>query len=296
MNIFSPLPTGIPPLPYKWKSGRKSDSDTTAFDTGLDARDQIWGNPVCVVCGTTTDLQYTHIIPQSQDGQRKWQELRARNYVPAEAKDSPVTEPRNGLLFCVQHHFYFDNYRAFIRYFPDTKAYVWLEFTRNLIPVQGNIVMPLPRSEFHGKKLYLDADHPRAPIYSLFLIHESIARGHHPFLATPVEDGVDLTNPSYPNWVATWLSLAAGQGPTSPATSSLTTPTSSSMTGVTETGGGDFGNVASMRAADVAAILNATHSSNTWRSCVREAIHFDGSAQENIEKYAKRVGFEPNAQ
>ncbi|KAJ7499683.1 hypothetical protein FB451DRAFT_42867 [Mycena latifolia] len=264
----------------------------TAFDMGLEARDRIAENPVCVVCGRMTDLQHAHIIPPSQEGQRKWQVLRARNYVPPEAQGSAVTEPRNGLLFCLRHHSDFVNFRAFIRYFLVTKAYVWLEFVQFFIRIDDNIIpnaeniIPLPGSEFHWKKLYLDADHPRAPIYSLFLIHESIARGHHPFPATPVEDGLDLANPSYPDWVATLLSLAAGQGPASP----------SGMTGVTETGGGGFGHVASMRAADVAEILKATHSTNTWGTCVGEGMRFDGSAQENIEKYSKRIGFEHNTQ
>ncbi|KAJ7506753.1 hypothetical protein B0H11DRAFT_1972581 [Mycena galericulata] len=297
MNVHPPLPTGQAPLPYIWRSGRKTPgSDVTAFDKGLEARDQIDGTRICVVCGETTDLEYAHIIPQSQ--QTKWRELRARNYVPPEAKDQAAHEPRNGVLFCTQHYGNFDNFRAFIRYIPSANAYIWLEFPKYYTTDNGkgppNLIQR-PPSEFHGKKLHLDPAHPRAPIYSLFLIHECIARGHHPFLTTPVEDGLDLTNPPYASEVQLFLS-SVQQGSAPPATSSPTTPTAviSSMTSVPEIAGGGFGNVAGMPAADVEAVLKAARSSNTWKSCVCEGIHFDGSTQDNIEKYAQRVGFEFN--
>ncbi|KAI0249642.1 hypothetical protein BJV78DRAFT_1226451 [Lactifluus subvellereus] len=69
-------------------------STTSVFNTGVD-----------------------HIIMDSEP--EVWSDLKARNWVPLEAKDHPRHEPRDGLLVCHNDHDSFDRYRFFIRYFPE---------------------------------------------------------------------------------------------------------------------------------------------------------------------------------
>ncbi|KAJ7141801.1 hypothetical protein C8R43DRAFT_1131413 [Mycena crocata] len=201
-----------PPFEYLYTTGKPSESgsDSTAFRTGINNRDSVEGNRACVVCGNNdpAQLEDCHIINQSEAGKtepKKWKFLQYIKYVPVGAKNSPVHEPRNGITMCKNHHGQYDGFNAFIRYFPrPVHAYVWFEFERYSISDMGEL-MTTPTTEFHGRRLRLDASHDRAPIYSLLLLQEVKARAFHALMYRQVEDGVDLANPREA-YTPTWLS------------------------------------------------------------------------------------------
>ncbi|KAJ7081108.1 hypothetical protein C8R43DRAFT_822038, partial [Mycena crocata] len=158
-----------PPFEYLYTTGKPSESgsDSTAFRTGINNRDSVEGNRACVVCGNNdpAQLEDCHIINQSEAGKTEWKFLQYIKYVPVGAKNSPVHEPRNGITMCKNHHGQYDGFNAFIRYFP--------RVSQQPCPMCSN---DPPTTEFHGRRLRLDASHDRAPIYSLLLLQEVKAR------------------------------------------------------------------------------------------------------------------------
>ncbi|KAJ7177731.1 hypothetical protein C8R46DRAFT_1029334 [Mycena filopes] len=200
LETWATLPK-IPPFPYTFQTPRPSragsDADTTAFHTGLAGRDALAGTVrACVLCGEVSPLEDAHIIPQSEQGKRDWSFYKWLGFIPKPAKNSPVHEPRNGITFCKNHHRKYDNHDAF-----PVHKYVWFEFETFVETVYGWRTIPV--SQFHGRCLRLDPDHPWAPIYSLLLIQEIKARANHPLLITPVEAGVNLEHPEeayIPQW------------------------------------------------------------------------------------------------
>ncbi|KAJ7054356.1 hypothetical protein C8F01DRAFT_1374376 [Mycena amicta] len=295
-----------PPFPYVFKSGKQSVISTdTAFSTGLENRDLLRGQRACVVCGNCDQvvLDNCHIIPPSLAGQNLWGILRHLNYVPPGAKDSPVNEPRNGLTMCSSHHRKFDGFSAIVRYLPPpVHAYVWMEFEQYFLE-QGTLKTRSP-SQYHGRRLRLDPDHVRAPIYSLFLLQEMKARAFHPFLRNPVETGVNITNPQeayIPDWAATLAADDQGNNEDGEG----------GMGGGNHLGDGDGegdgGNncgrndkdsggeerggwmTNGMQLADVEAVLRAAQNSESWRECTRESISFTGTADKNAALYQKEM-------
>ncbi|KAJ7623554.1 hypothetical protein FB45DRAFT_925973 [Roridomyces roridus] len=278
---LAPLPPSGAPYPYHpWRSGRGAQSESTAFSTGLDTRDRIPRiGPVCVLCGERL-TRHTHIIPKSN--KRLWHELCARGYVPPEARPFE-REPRNGLTLCPNHHKQFEAHEAFVRYMPEMNAYIWFEFPWILIEDDESSMTSI-RGDFHGTKLYLDPSHARAPIYSLFLIHEEAARAHHPFERTIGQD-VDLHEVQYSEGIQSAISRS-----TMPSTSNSALVVSSSSPN--PSGAGVPGMLVLSSLEDARNdILACAQNSESWRQLTRESLSFDGTAEENIEKYRESVGF-----
>ncbi|KAJ7662065.1 hypothetical protein DFH06DRAFT_1191355 [Mycena polygramma] len=176
--------------------------NVSAFEKELRDRDQICGVEICVLCGWMHDLEPCYIVSNGE-GKTEWREFQVRKYAPP-GQSTPKTEPRNAILMCPTHRAMFEGFQAFVRYSPQTKAYIWFEFPsyqgKVVIGAQRHILAKSSKTFYHGKKLHLDPNHALAPFHSLFLIHEWEARGEHPF------DKQD-TNPQAPEYSASLLDL-----------------------------------------------------------------------------------------
>ncbi|KIM74763.1 hypothetical protein PILCRDRAFT_14201 [Piloderma croceum F 1598] len=170
-TLALPLPLHGPPSGYGWSDGALSAlSTTTAFYAGLEQRDQFLGECRCVICGYygSGSLEHCHIIMESESD--TWNDLKDRRWIPGQAKAAPRHEPRNGMLMCKTHHAQFDSYAFFIRFFPDIRKFVFINYS-------GHRYL----QQFHGKAIALDIKDKYAPFPSLFIIHEMRIRGFHPF-------------------------------------------------------------------------------------------------------------------
>lgn len=164
-----PLPQSAPPTGYDCSDRALSaSSTTTAFNTGLDERDQFFGIPRCIVCGISIPVDRCRIILDSE--RNNWRNLKERCWIPHQAKGAPHHDPRNGMLMCKNHRGQFNAYRFFIRFFPDIRKFVLINYSgrEELQP-------------FHGKAVALDIKDRHVPFPSLFIIHEMRVRGFHPF-------------------------------------------------------------------------------------------------------------------
>lgn len=172
LSAFSlPLsPSGPPPGYGCEERDMSTSSSTVACITGIAARDKFFGRRRCIICGNsiTGMLGHRQIIMDSDE--ELWWKLRNLHWIPDQAKDTPRHEPRNGLLMCVAHHRAFDRYYFFIRFFPDIRKFVFINFS-------GVDVL----QQFHGKAIALDVRDNHAPFPSTFIIHEMRVRGYHPF-------------------------------------------------------------------------------------------------------------------
>jgi len=258
----------------------------TAFDTGLDKRDVFLGERRCVICGDPfqPSLQHCHIIGRKDTDM--WALLKRLGWAPEEVKDSPEHESRNGLLMCSNHHLLFDNWAFFIRFQPSTQKYVLVHYdscgkSRSLKP-------------FHGKAVALDIKDPRAPLPLLFLVHEFMVLGRNFYQPTPIM----LGTPKWQDWLLndgvvnedehsfSFNREAPPSGPTSqpPAnmqTSSYTNAPSGSQT------------VLAPPTDDlINELLAFQRTMPSWKACVKESQSWEGTAEENIKKYAMTVGVE----
>ncbi|TRM66586.1 hypothetical protein BD626DRAFT_396367 [Schizophyllum amplum] len=143
------------------KSSRK-----VLFKTGVDKRDQFLGHQRCVVCGDRT-VDCCHVIPQEKDNNTI--DLRRLHWVPAASKTGEF-DPCAGLLLCPNHREKYDRYVFFIRYVPQHRKYIFVNYS------DAWELQP-----YHGKAIALDVADPYAPLPSLFVIHENRVRGHWPF-------------------------------------------------------------------------------------------------------------------
>ncbi|KAJ7054364.1 hypothetical protein C8F01DRAFT_1163079 [Mycena amicta] len=291
LRTWSSLPHQ-PPFDYTFQSGKRNNTaltDTTAFSTGLEKRDTLKGLRVCVVCAEVrpTLLQNCHIIPPSKAGIVQWELLKHMEYVPASAKDSPVHEPRNGLTLCINHHALFDGFDAFVRYFPPpVNAFVWFEYESYII-VEGKL-RTVPPTKFHGRCLRLDANHPRAPIYSLFLLQEMRARGAHALVLNPVETGVNIAEPLEP-YTPTWLSPADGGDNNEDGMGGGNNNEANEESADTERTMDHGGGEEQEGWMTGETVLAAAYRSESWRECTKESLSFTGTAEENIALYRDKM-------
>ncbi|KAH9990337.1 hypothetical protein BJV77DRAFT_621645 [Russula vinacea] len=93
---------------------------------------------------------------------------------PSQAKAHPQHEPRAGLLMCCSHRVLFNGHEFFIRFLPDIRKFVLVNYTNEPTLQQ-----------FHGKAIALDIRDRHAPFASLFILHEMRVRGFHP--TKPIE-------------------------------------------------------------------------------------------------------------
>ncbi|EPS99344.1 hypothetical protein FOMPIDRAFT_1124464, partial [Fomitopsis schrenkii] len=252
-------------------------STTTAFNTRIDNRDDFLGMPSYVVCGVSGITQHCRIIPKSDPGAvRHWNELKEHAWIPPQAKGEEH-EPRNGLLMCANHHIWFDNHTFFIR----IQRFVFVNYS-------GNSSM----QAFHGKAIALDINDKHAPFPSLFIIHEMRVRGHNPFQPVSPDTPDDIT---WQDWITTDGVLQEDGGPGlfrrdgprhSPVINALPPTTM-------ETSAGGTGISMALNQDVIMEILTASRASPSWKACVMEGTSWEGSAEENIDKYVKTVGVDP---
>ncbi|KAH9068382.1 hypothetical protein EDB83DRAFT_2290756 [Lactarius deliciosus] len=283
--------TPLPPFPYPLADqlpdgyGREECalsilSTTTAFEASIRERDRFLGRMRCVICGIAggTLLQYCHIIGQAEPS--TWTDLRNRGFIPSQTKRKPQHDPRNGLLMCDDHRTLFDNYLFFLRFVPSTQRFIFVNYS-------GSDEL----QRYHGKAIGLDNQDRHAPFPSLFIIHEIRVRGFHPFqpISTEVPDG----NP-FQDWII-------GDGVFDNTSRSFKRDLSDSgnSSGTTlpqfphvATNTGPGVHTLELNANIINEILAATRAMPSWKACEVEGTSWDGTANENIEKYISSIGVE----
>ncbi|KIJ50472.1 hypothetical protein M422DRAFT_245759 [Sphaerobolus stellatus SS14] len=272
LSVFPlPLPPNGPPSGYGREERDVSAlSTTTAFNSVIDRRDIFLGERRCIVCGIDeiVVLQHCHIIPQAES--RLWKMLKQRHWIPQEAKDDPRHEPRDGLLMCPNHHQMFDLYRFFLRYHHDSGKFIFINYS-------GAPSL----EEFHGKAVALDINDRYAPFPSIFIIHEMRVRGFNPF--QPITYDIPDTIP--------WQDWILSDGVFDEASNSFIRdlpPANNNKAGL---GGSQLQLQPTTSAGDVInTILAATRAMPSWKACQIEGTSWDGTAEENIQKYASVVG------
>ncbi|KAG1823355.1 uncharacterized protein BJ212DRAFT_1444544 [Suillus subaureus] len=272
------LPSGLP-AGYGWEERDVSVlSTTTAFNTGVDRRDTFLGQRRCVVCGEAGGavLQHCHISKDSEP--QLWFSLKARNWIPSQAKSLPRHEPRGGLLMCSNHHLFFNAYDFFIRFFPDIRKFVFVNYS-------GDPAL----QRFHGKAIALDIRDHHAPFPSLFIIHEMRVRGFHPFqpVAPAMPDDIH-----WQDWISSHSVFddVSGtfnrDGPLDNSNNLSMQPQTQSQPTTTSTGR----RALALNADIISDILAATHAMPSWRACQMEGTSWSGTAEENIHKYVSSIG------
>jgi len=259
-------------------------STTSAFNTGINQRDTFLGQRRCIICGFRS-LQHCHIIKDSEP--EVWSNLKARNWIPSRAKASPRHEPRDGLLMCPNHHTLFDDYTFFIRFLPNIRKFVLVNYSNHP-----------DLQQCHGKAIALDIRDRYAPFPSLFIIHEMRVRGFHPF--QPIEPAMPDDSP-WQDWILSHSVFDNASGSfkrDSPpdngdnddnsfaAQSQPQFQPMTMSTGDTSSGGRRV----TLNADVIADILAATHAMPSWKACQMDGTSWTGTAQENIQKYVSSIG------
>ncbi|KAF9458123.1 hypothetical protein BDZ94DRAFT_1174250 [Collybia nuda] len=282
LPLFSlPLSPAGPPSDYAWRPracAASKRSTVTTFTTGIDERDVIGGRRRCIICGITTDflLQHCHIIPRHEES--TWNNLGVKGWGPTRMKFVAL-EPRNGILLCANHHLAFDAYCFFIRYIPNIKKYILINFS-------GEESF----EAYNNKIIALDVNDYLSPLPSLFIIHEMRVRGLHPF-STPQVDIPE--NILWQDWIT------AG-GFCNEATSTLKrdaplgqeAPSQLQQFNTTVDTGGVPSSGLQLTSKDevIAEIFAATRASPSWKACQIEGTSWAGTAEENTEKYISEIG------
>ncbi|EJF59951.1 hypothetical protein DICSQDRAFT_64233 [Dichomitus squalens LYAD-421 SS1] len=279
-----PLQPFDAPLGFGWLEREFSTlSTSTAFDTGLNERDIFSGKNRCVVCGYGLYLEHCHIIPQSKP--ELWAELKARRWLPEQAKHRVQHEPRNGILMCPNHHKMFDSLDAFIRFDPQTRKFIFINHSNRH-----------EAQEHHGKAIALDIQHRHVPFPSAFIIHEVRVRAAWPFQPDPhVPDEIN-----WQDWITSdGVVDATGKFRHDPEPDKhdvpLPSPSSPVETQVPSLEAAGTGTSGWRRLAPVdddliAKILAFQHTMPSWKACVIEGTSWDGTAEENMQKYVSIVG------
>ncbi|EJD04317.1 uncharacterized protein FOMMEDRAFT_167528 [Fomitiporia mediterranea MF3/22] len=288
-----PLLLDHPPSGYGWEERSVSIlSTSSACDVRIDERDRFLGRACCVICGLRGGylLQHCYIVGQSE--RDFWLELKARRWIPPQANQYPRHEPRNGLLMCPNHRLSFENYGFFIRFYPNIRKFVFVNYS-------GSDYL----QQFHGKTIALDTSDRYAPFPSLFIIHEMRVRGFHPF--NPVSP--DMSNdPPWQDWILSDGVLkddisndAANffnrEGPPHGNDNSVSSQTQLQFQPMAaNTGGTSSGrHTLALNENVIADILAATRALPSWRACEMEGTDWSGTAAENIEKYVSTFDVQP---
>jgi len=137
-------------------------------------------------------------------------------------------------------------------------------------------------TQHHGKAINLDVDDQRAPFPAIFLIHELRVRGFRPFDQEP--DDIPTTS-QFQDWMImddSITSETASTANTGNQGSAGVAPESSS--------GGPAPGMMSLPPLNdetIQDILTASRESVSWKACILEGASWDGTAEENTEKYRK---------
>ncbi|EJC98420.1 uncharacterized protein FOMMEDRAFT_114187 [Fomitiporia mediterranea MF3/22] len=210
-----------------------------------------------------------------------WSELQTYGWIPRQAKAHPEHEPRNGLYMCIHHHRAFDAYRFFIRFYPDIRKFVFVNYSEDAFLRQ-----------YHGKAIALDVGDRYAPFPSLFIVHEMRVRGFHPFrpIQPDIGDGIP-----WQDWILSDDVLMDNTSnnyfnrdspPHNGESNAFGQPRVLFQPGTTTTGGGSSGGrTLALNDNVIADILAATRELPSWKACQMEGMGWSGTAEENIQKY-----------
>ncbi|KAF5383011.1 hypothetical protein D9615_004888 [Tricholomella constricta] len=280
--LSPPLPPNQPPDGYRWEEYNMSvSSKTTAFVTGIDRRDSFLGKPRCVVCGAHFHqaLEHALIIPQAEP--ETWSDLRGRGWIPEQAKLNPCHEARNGVLFCNYHHKLFDAFAFFIRFFPNIRKFVLVNYSDET-----------SLQAFHGKAIALEITDHHAPFPSLFIIHEMRVRGFHPF--APLRPDMPI-NPAWQDWISSsgvfdnttnsFIREQPSLNRNRDVTAQSQIPSTMANTGDMASDGG-----LAYDSNVIEEILAVTRAMPSWKACQVEGTPWTGTAEENIQKYISHIG------
>ncbi|KAF6750325.1 hypothetical protein DFP72DRAFT_969539 [Ephemerocybe angulata] len=299
LPIFQlPLQPNGPPPAYDcndWESDTTKSSTYRGFRAGINNRDTLLGETRCVVCGVVDSafLNDCFIIGWSTYTEKMtWSNLKTRGWIPPKVKAYPEHEPRNGVVMCPNHCVGFNEYLFFIRYVPEVRKYVFINFSNSK-----------DYEKFHGKAVALDPRDHYAPLPALFIIHEMRVRGFHPF--DPIEQYVP-DKPSWQDWILSEGmldtasdSLKCDKPPGSENDPHITiddsfpalatfAPSTVNTDDAPSSASGQ--RKLELNADVVRDILTATRESESWKACVREGTSWKGTADENTKKYADLVG------
>lgn len=282
LTFCLPLLSGAPPTGYGWSESEVSAlSTTTAFRTGIDRRDQFLGIRRCVVCGASSieGLEHCHIIMVSEP--QTWKDLKARSWIPDQAKDDPGHEPRNGMTMCAWHHRLFVSYVFFIRLLADIRKFVFINYSARV-----------DLQQFHGKAIALDINDRYAPFPSLFIIHEMRVRGFHPFqpVSPPVPAPDDI---HWQDWISSeqvFNNASASFKRNMPPHNERSAETQLPSHPTTTTTAPSGQRTLALNADVINDILAATRAMPSWKACVVEGTSWTGTAEENIQKYVSSIG------
>jgi len=178
---------------------------------------------------------------------------------------------------CPTHHAAFDTYQFFIRYIPHAKRYVFVNYSGHP-----------DYKDYHGKAVALEAHHRHAPFPSLFIIHEMRVRGFHPF--QPVNPDIGLAYP-FQEWIVAGdlfdeasssfkhNTSDAQHNPSEGSDTEMEVPTTPPQDG------GASDSLPALNRNNIADILAATYSLPSWKACVVDGTSWNGTAEENIQRY-----------
>jgi len=125
-------------------SSGRSSAQQSAFRNALLRRDATGSDPHCALCGTDSDIQAAHILPQKRSDQFTTEGGLDKAMTAAGLVD--LYDPRNGFLLCDQCHDFFD-------------AYLWSVDSELKVVVSDALATYVPSlSAFVGKQLFSDDD------------------------------------------------------------------------------------------------------------------------------------------
>ncbi|KIY53582.1 hypothetical protein FISHEDRAFT_6321, partial [Fistulina hepatica ATCC 64428] len=281
LTVFPlPLPPNAPPAGYGWEERDVSisnSSTTTAFDIAMDERDRFLGQCRCRLWGGRSPSSPLAALSHYQ----RWSDLRKRGSIPSQAKHHPRHEPRNGLLMCANHHIFFDAYDFFIRFFPDTRKFVFVNYS-------GRPSL----QRFHGKVIAFDIGDRHAPFPSLFIIHEMRVRGFHPF--RPIAPDIPADGSLSQDWIVSDDVFDSASGffnrdtpPCSGDDNSVSAQARLQFQPTTTSADGVSSGVHRLALNEdvINDILAATRAMPSWKACEMEGTAWTGTAEENIQKH-----------
>jgi len=174
----------------------------------------------------------------------------------------------------------FDKYDFFIRYLPDRRKFV-------LVNYSDHEHLRL----YHNKAVALDNMHKYAPFPSTFIIHEMRVRGHNPFAPTQPEVPTDLP---WQDWITSHgifdnVSQSFKRDAVPVHRRDMNTQLQMQPTSADPPSGS---RALALNADVIAEILAATRAMPSWKACQIEGTSWQGTGQDNIDKYLSSIGAE----
>jgi len=149
-----------------------------------------------------------------------------------------------------------------------------------------NYVRSPSDAQYHGKAINLDADDRHAPFPAIFLVHELRVRGFRPFEQEP--DDIPTISP-FQDWMTIDDDVTSTTGSINDIPNFSAGNKAASVEPENYSGGPGPGmmSLPPLNDQTIQAILTASRESVSWKACMLEGTSWDGTAEENIEKYRK---------